>query len=264
MKFYNVVGVIALGLLVSCSYGCSRHDTHGTEKDIRVTANFNTGGGNITITSPLTLDSTSDTKQDTAGTSTISPPIRLQLTEGGSTAGGDSSPMSDIRSRLENTLDSGNTTTTTTSTVTTNYKENEDNVVKGEDPVEEVSQGKEEVSEDLDWKNKATYTSYGKRNGDRYAWRIPKKGPEFGEPIKLVFSSGKTYLVKDTDKNCRGADPENCDLSSDQNRDGFVFKPGIGPNGDGDTNTGTSHAGVYLQGPYGDPSTSVTIYYNKP
>ncbi len=28
--------------------------------------------------------------------------------------------------------------------------------------------------------------------------------------------------------------------------DGFVFKPGIGPNGEGSDNTGTAHGGVYL------------------
>ena len=44
---------------------------------------------------------------------------------------------------------------------------------------------------------------------------------------------------------------------------GFVFKPGIGPNGDGDSDTGTSHGGIYLHAPYGDSSKQVTVYYNE-
>lgn len=260
MKFYLVAGLIGLSLLT----GCSNSSTHGTEKDLEVNLTINnSGGGNVNITSPLTLDSASETAQDTANTATTTPTTRLQLTEGGSTAAGEASTLSDIVSQLKQKLNSENKTETKTNQggqTSTEIKDSdkEDNVK------EQVDTGKEEVSEDLDWKNKATFTSYGKRNGDRYAWRIAGKGPSFGEPIKLVFSSGKTYIVKDTDKNCRGDNPDTCDIPSNQNKDGFVFKPGIGPNGEGDTNTGTSHAGVYLQGPYGDSSTSVTIYYNKP
>lgn len=162
-------------------------------------------------------------------------------------------------------LDSFNTTKAKTVTETTNFKDNEDNVVKGEDVNGEVkiSEGKEETSEDLDWKNKATYTSYGTRNGGRQAWRIPGKGPSFGPVIKFVFASGKTFLVKDTSKNCRD-DENTCNRSSSAGMYGLVFKPGIGPNGDGDDNTGTSHGGIYLHAPYGDSSKSVTLYYNKP
>ena len=112
-----------------------------------------------------------------------------------------------------------------------------------------------------DYKYKATYTSYGVRNGGRQAWRIPKKGPDFGQPIKFVFSSGKSFTVKNTSKNCR--DQESCSRNSKAPMYGFVFKPGIGPNGDGDSDTGTSHGGIYLHAPYGDSSKQVTIYYNK-
>ena len=108
----------------------------------------------------------------------------------------------------------------------------------------------------------STYESYGVRNGGRQAWRIPKKGPDFGDKIKIVFSSGKTYYIYNTSKNCRGDNPNTCDIPSDKNKDGFVFKSGIGPNGEGDTNTGTSHGGVYLHASYGDDSKSVTFYYN--
>jgi hypothetical protein len=112
-----------------------------------------------------------------------------------------------------------------------------------------------------DYKFKATYTSYGVRNGGRQAWRIPKKGPDFGQPIKFVFSSGKSFTVKNTSKNCR--DQESCSRNSKAPMYGFVFKPGIGPNGDGDSDTGTSHGGIYLHAPYGDSSKQVTVYYNK-
>ena len=98
------------------------------------------------------------------------------------------------------------------------------------------------------YSKQATYTSYGVRNGGRQAWRIPRKGPEFGKQIKVVFSDGHTVLVKDTSHNYRESD-------------GFVFKPGIGPNGEGDSNTGTAHGGVYLHAPYGNRSTRVTFYH---
>lgn len=98
------------------------------------------------------------------------------------------------------------------------------------------------------FKNKATFTSYGVRNGGRQAWRISKKGPEFGKKVKVVFSDGHTVLVPNTSRNYR----EN---------DGFVFKPGLGPNGEGDNNTGTAHGGVYLHAPYGNRSTRATFYW---
>jgi hypothetical protein len=102
------------------------------------------------------------------------------------------------------------------------------------------------------YSRKATYTSYGVRNGGRQAWRIPKKGPEFGKKIKVVFSDGFSTVVNNTSKNFR--------LSTGKGR-GFVFKPGLGPNGEGDDNTGTAHGGVYLHAPYGNRSKQVTIYY---
>lgn len=97
--------------------------------------------------------------------------------------------------------------------------------------------------------NCSTYTSYGTRNGGRQAWRIPKKGPEFGARIKVVFSDGHTVYVNNTSKNYRESD-------------GFVFKPGIGPNGEGQADTGTSHGGVYLHAPYGNRSKQVTFCQN--
>jgi len=106
------------------------------------------------------------------------------------------------------------------------------------------------------------FTSYGERNGGRKAWRISGKGPSYGSQIKFVFASGKEYTVKNTSKNCRGNNPDTCDIPSSQNKDGFVYKPGIGPNGEGDKDTGTSHGGIYLHAAYGDKSNTVTMYYN--
>lgn len=90
------------------------------------------------------------------------------------------------------------------------------------------------------------YASYGTRNGGREAWRIPRKGPEFGSKVKVVFSNGHTVFVPNTSRNYRASD-------------GFVFKPGIGPNGEGSENTGTAHGGVYLHAPYGNHSKMVKI-----
>ena len=122
-----------------------------------------------------------------------------------------------------------------------------------EDPVTdagEVSVPTPGVSESLDYNSKESFTSYGVRNGGRQAWRINKKGPAFGSNIKVVFANGHTVYVKDTSHNYR-------------EKDGFVFKPGIGPNGVGDADTGTDHGGVYLHAPYGNSSKIATFYYNK-
>jgi hypothetical protein len=101
------------------------------------------------------------------------------------------------------------------------------------------------------WYNrKATFTAYGVRNGGRQAWRIPAKGTYFGRKIKVVFANGHTVMVNNTSKNYREGD-------------GFVFKPGIGPNGEGEHNTGTAHGGVYLHAPYGNNSRQVTFYFYK-
>ncbi len=144
----------------------------------------------------------------------------------------------------------------------TGSDDDDDTTVQAEAPRKEVPQTKTTTSTDTGtttgtdketktedgYKNQATFTSYGVRNGGRQAWRISKKGPEFGKKIKVVFSDGHTVLVKDTSHNYRESD-------------GFVFKPGIGPNGEGDSNTGTAHGGVYLHAPYGNRSTRVTFHY---
>jgi len=100
------------------------------------------------------------------------------------------------------------------------------------------------------YNSRDTYTAYGVRNGGRKAWRVPRKGPSFGPSVLVVFEDGHKVLVKDTSHNYR-------------EKDGFVFKPGIGPNGTGDANTGTAHGGVYLHAPYGNKSNRATFHYNK-
>jgi len=248
--------------------GCADSSTHGTEKDIKTTMTFNVSGNStVTITSPLSLESATEQNQDTAGRSTVSPTTRLQLTEGGSSAAAEGSTLRDVASTLKQKLDSDNVTKTKKTTDTTTNQSTPTTEVKDDDKEpnaeRQADTGKEEASDDIDFKNKATFTSYGVRNGGRQAWRISGKGPSFGQPIKFVFASGKTFTVKDTSKNCRDRE-DTCERDLSAEMYGFVFKPGIGPNGDGDSDTGTSHGGIYLHAPYGDSSTTVSLYYNKP
>jgi len=100
------------------------------------------------------------------------------------------------------------------------------------------------------YNSRDTYTAYGVRNGGRKAWRVPRKGPSFGPSVLVVFENGHKVLVEDTSHNYR-------------EKDGFVFKPGIGPNGEGEHDTGTAHGGVYLHAPYGNKSNKATFHYNK-
>jgi len=142
-------------------------------------------------------------------------------------------------------------TTTNQTTETTNIY-NEDKPIAGEvvaNQVDEIAGEDGTTSEDIAYKYKKTYTSYGERNGGRKAWRIPEQGPYFGPNIKVVFADGHIVYVKDQYHNYR-------------EKDGFVFKPGLGPNGEGEANTGTAHHGVYLQAPYGNKSNIVTFFYN--
>jgi len=277
MQRYWAVLFVALLMLSGCGANSS---THGTEKDIRVDVNIvNHGAGSITLTSPLDLVSESATDQETAGTATSTPTLRLQLTEGASTAAQGAAKLKDISNVLRPAAPAvpklGATPVekkpveveipAVLDVPVTSVEPKPTEPKSGIPDSDEVYVNPPITSEstDLAYKNQTTYTSYGVRN-DRQAWRIANKGPEFGQPIKLVFSSGKEFVVKNTSKNCRGANPDACDTPSDKNKDGFVFKPGIGPNGEGDSDTGTSHGGVYLQAPWNDNSKTVTIHYNKP
>ena len=111
------------------------------------------------------------------------------------------------------------------------------------------------------FKNSATYNSYGVRN-NRQAWRISKRGDSLGAgPIKFIFSSGKTFTVKDPNKNCRDQE-SSCSRNSKAEMYGFLYKPGNGlPNGTGDADRGTAHGGIYVHSPFGDSSKSVTMQW---
>lgn len=111
------------------------------------------------------------------------------------------------------------------------------------------------------YKNKAVYKAYGKRNGGRWAWRITKRGDSLGPgPVKFTFSpSGKTFTVKSTARNCRDRE-DTCQRDGRAPMNGFLFKPGNGvPNGEGDSDIGTAHKGIYLHAIYGDDSPTVTM-----
>ena len=112
----------------------------------------------------------------------------------------------------------------------------------------------------IGYKNQKSYGYFNHANG-RQAWRIPENGPWFGQQAKVVFSSGKEFTVYDTSKNCRDQE-KSCSRNSKAQMYGFVWKSGLGENGEGDSNTGTSHHGVYIHAPHGDTSKSLTIYYN--
>ena len=110
------------------------------------------------------------------------------------------------------------------------------------------------------YSHSATYTSYGVRNG-RQAWRFPQKVSVYGAgPVKFTFVSGKTFTVRNTQKNCRDRE-DTCNRDSRSSLYGFVWKPGIGPNGEGDSDTGTSDGKPYLHAPHGDGSKMVTVQW---
>lgn len=246
--------------------GCAPNTIKGTDKAYDVVININQNSGYVHLESPLKVDSASETTQDANPSTVISPETALAMPSGGSTASiaaqAATQSLKDVASKLVNDLskkNSENPVTNQAAPVAPIVKpvSNEDN-----EDMPEASTGTNTDSDDLAYAKKTSYDSYGKRNGDRYAWRINRKGTEFGQPIKLVFKpSGKTFTVADTSKNCRDRE-DTCNRDKSAEMYGFVFKPGIGPNGDGDANTGTSHGGVYLQGPYGLADQEVDIYYN--
>ena len=86
----------------------------------------------------------------------------------------------------------------------------------------------------LRFSRKATYNTYGTRNGGRQAWRIPKVGRS-GAKALVRFPSGRQYLVTLGKAN--------------RSSKGFVFKKG-------------SHGGWYIHACYGDRSKTVTVYWS--
>jgi len=118
------------------------------------------------------------------------------------------------------------------------------------------------ISPSGSYSNKAEYDSYGVRNGGRQAWRINKRGDSLGSgPVKFTFSDGLTFIVKDSNKNCRDRE-DTCNRDSRAEKDGFLYKPGNGlPNGSGDADRGTAHGGIYLHAPYGNSSKKVLMQW---
>jgi hypothetical protein len=91
--------------------------------------------------------------------------------------------------------------------------------------------------------NKAfKYYNTNKKTNQR-AWRIKAKGPSFGKRLLITFSSGARIIIPNSSRRCTGFG-------------GITFRPGIGSISSG---TGTSHGGVYIYGPKGDKSTTLTI-----
>lgn len=107
----------------------------------------------------------------------------------------------------------------------------EDGVIDG--PAEEAEEYYGAESAAMRFRYRGTYRAYGRRNGGRMAWRIPKVGM-VGSKALVRFASGRQYLV----------------ILGKANRssNGFVFKKG-------------SHGGYYIHAIYGDNSSTVTVYW---
>jgi hypothetical protein len=160
--------------------------------------------------------------------------------------------VSDLKPNVNKPVDNSNTDNRVDNSIRMTYASNPDDEFVEPEPgsIEPGEPVKPEPDVVAGFTEKETYRSYGERNGGRKAWRIPKKGTAFGKELIVVFSDGHTVHVKDTSHNYR-------------EKDGFVFKPGLGPNGTGDANTGTAHGGIYLHAPYGNKSMDATIKYKK-
>jgi hypothetical protein len=93
-------------LLPILMMGCSMIPTTGVnrEYDVRVYIQHNTGPVELSI--PMTVDAMSDTKQDTSGEARVTPDVKLQLTQPGSTGAmsGADSILKDTVSRFQSIL----------------------------------------------------------------------------------------------------------------------------------------------------------------
>jgi hypothetical protein len=233
----TVLLAIAVVALSSCA------PTSGAHREYYVTIDITNNAGPVTLTSPLKVDSISAAEQ--TSNPVISPTTRLQLTEGGSTAAGEASTLTDVASKWladQSKKDSENPITTTT---TNNILPN-----KEEAGISPITASDTEVAIDpaMVFNNEKTYNFYNVGDGGRQAWRIPEIGTSFGKTIKLTFESGYTVLIPDT--SVRFA-----------LKNGLIYRPGDGHEGDPTNSIQTSHGGVYLYAPTGDKSTWVKISY---
>lgn len=110
----------------------------------------------------------------------------------------------------------------------------EDGVIDG--PAEYVEEYHGVESAVMRFRYKASFKSYGKRNGGRSAWRIHRPCSSFGRQALVRFTSGKQYLVRSPQK-------------ANRSNSGFVWKPA------------RNHNGPYIHAPFGDGSTVCTIYW---
>lgn len=240
----NILIVATLGLLVM---GCAPTTGTNREYDIPVTVSSNTGTVNITL--EMKVDATSATDQ--TATPAISPTTRLQLTEGGSTAAGEASTLSDVASKWiaeQSKKDSEDPVTNNNQSTTTVKPDS--TVVTAVDEEKEQTGTEEPVTTDTVFTKMETFTYYNTGDNGKHAWRIPKVGTSFGKTIKLVFESGYTAVIPDTSKRFA-------------KKNGLIYRPGTGEKVGTITNDiQTSHGGIYLYAPVGDTSKTVTIYYD--
>lgn len=100
-------------------------------------------------------------------------------------------------------------------------------------------------------KNSTRYKYFNIGDGGRRAYRVTKKGTDFGKSLKIVYDSGHVFNIPDTSK--RTTDSKGC-----------IYRPGTGVRVDPvKTQEQTSHGGVYLYGPYKDNSDFATFYYGE-
>lgn len=236
-------------LLLSLIYGCADSSTHGTEMekeyDTRICIN-NATGGTINFSTPLTIDadSTSDTAQDTAGTSTISPQTRAQVTDGASTGSmaneGSSPILKDIinRDSTENTAPT--TTTTTSNTQSTTPAVAEDSI---ETTGGEIDTGTPVIDTTGSGKKFNLSTTDGVKS-----LRTKEYGTSFGRSIRVVYQNGFTFTVPDTSKRFALNGRET------------VFRPGGPGLTPKNSELGTEHGGMGIWTQRAGSSTYLTIY----
>lgn len=256
MRRMNLLIMLILLFVVPYLFGCAPNNIKGTEKVYDVAINIHNNHGPVILTSPLKVESASETTQDANPSTVISPETALAMPSGGSTASiaaqASTQALKDVASKLVNDLskkDSENPTTNDTTSTTNNVAGNQ--VVKDEESgisPDAASDTETSVDPAAVYAKSETFVYYNVGDGGRMAWRIPKKGPDFGKTIKAVFADGYTVVIPDT--SVRFA-----------LKNGFIYRPGTDKKGSPTNSIETSHGGVYMYAPTGNQSKSVTYYY---
>jgi len=257
MKKPTWLSAVLLLIVSLCIFGCAPNTIKGTEKQYDVVINIHNNHGPVTLTSPLKVESMSETTQDADPSTVISPETALAMPSGGSTASiasqAATQSLKDIASKLVNDAskkNSENQVATDTKNTTNNVAGNQ--IVKDEEAgVDPESATGVEIPVDpaMVFNNRETVTMYNVGDGGRHAWRITKKGPDYGKTIKLTFENGYEVIIPDT--SVRFA-----------LKNGLIYRPGTGERVKPIvTNIQTSHGGIYLYAPTGNASKTVTIWY---